>query len=153
MLRVSARTVLSKVQCMKSSRWARQVTLVVTSMVARMLKSSKLCVPQVKQCSWQQQRCFAEAAVAPKFDWDSLEGSVASEEGKRELASLRSTWIDVQQKFDSMSQVHSLCSVIIFAAAPCFTLSCHHTQPLAVPCSHLMRLTGSHMRRRSILKF
>ncbi|KAA6415271.1 MAG: ATP synthase D mitochondrial [Trebouxia sp. A1-2] len=66
--------------------------------------SARTVLSKVKQCSWQQQRCFAEAAVAPKFDWDSLEGSVASEEGKRELASLRSTWIDVQQKFDSMSQ-------------------------------------------------
>ena len=58
--------------------------------------------------------------MAEKFDWESLEGSVASEEGKRELASLRSTWIDVQQKFDSMTQVHLLCSVITFAAAMCF---------------------------------
>ncbi|DBA75528.1 TPA: hypothetical protein ACH3X2_009091 [Trebouxia sp. C0005] len=66
--------------------------------------SARTVLSKVKQCSWQQQRYFAEAAVAPKFDWDSLEGSVASEEGKRELASLRSTWIDVQQKFDSMSQ-------------------------------------------------
>ena len=53
----------------------------------------------------QQQRCFAEAAVAPKFDWDSLENTIASDDGKRDLASLRSTFIDVQQKFDSMSQV------------------------------------------------
>ena len=64
---------------------------------------------QVKQCSHQQTRHFAEAAVAPKFDWDSLENSIASDEGKRDLASLRSTWIDVQQKFDSMSQVHAVC--------------------------------------------
>ena len=126
MLRVSARAVLSKVQCMQSSRWARQVTLVMTIMVARMPKSSNLCVPQVKQCSWQQQRYFAEAAVAEKFDWDSLEGSVASDEGKRELASLRSTWIDVQQKFDSMTQVHSPYSVIIFALQRCVLL-CHVT--------------------------
>lgn len=60
---------------------------------------------QVKLHSWGQQRCFAEAAVAPKFDWESLESSIASEDGKRDLASLRSTWIDVQQKFDSMAQV------------------------------------------------
>lgn len=65
--------------------------------------------------------------MAEKFDWDSLEGSVASEEGKRELASLRSTWIDVQQKFDSMTQVHSLCPVISFAAMLYFTLSRHHS--------------------------
>ena len=63
---------------------------------------------QIKQRSWQQQRHFAETAVAPKFDWDSLETSVASEEGKRDLASLRSTWIDVQQKFESMSQASYL---------------------------------------------
>lgn len=66
---------------------------------------SKLPLSQVKQCSLQQQRLFAQAAVAPKLDWDSLEGQIASDEGKRDLASLRSTWIDVQQKFDSMAQV------------------------------------------------
>lgn len=65
---------------------------------------------QVKLHSWGQQRCFAEAAVAPKFDWDSLESSIASEAGKRDLASLRSVWIDVQQKFDSMSQVSCVIS-------------------------------------------
>ncbi len=94
-----------------------------------------MCLPQFKQCSWQQQRYFAEAAVAPKFDWDSLEGSVASEEGKRELASLRSTWIDVQQKFDSMTQVYSLCSLIIFAAALYLTLSKHSAIGSAVQSS------------------
>lgn len=66
--------------------------------------STRALLSRVKQCSWQQQRHFAEAAVAPKFDWDALEGTIASEEGKRDLASLRSTWIDVRQKFDSMSQ-------------------------------------------------
>jgi len=71
--------------------------------------------------------------VAPKFDWDSLEGSVASEEGKRELASLRSTWIDVQQKFDSMTQVYSPCSLIIFAAPLYLTLSKHSAIGSAVP--------------------
>lgn len=60
---------------------------------------------QVKQTGLAQQRCFAETAVAPKFDWDELENTIASDDGKRELASLRSTFIDVQQKFDSLSQV------------------------------------------------
>lgn len=63
---------------------------------------------QVKLHSWGQQRCLAEAAVAPKaLDWDSLESSIASDDGKRDLASLRSTWIDVEHKFDSMEQVSS----------------------------------------------
>ncbi|KAL3145748.1 hypothetical protein ABBQ38_015128 [Trebouxia sp. C0009 RCD-2024] len=66
--------------------------------------SARGLLSKVKLHSWGQQRCFAEAAVAPKFDWDSLESSIASEAGKRDLASLRSVWIDVQQKFDSMSQ-------------------------------------------------
>ena len=66
---------------------------------------------QVKQSGLaQQQRCFAEAAVAPKFDWESLESSIQSDEGRRDLASLRSTFIDVQQKFDSMSQVSHSCA-------------------------------------------
>lgn len=65
------------------------------------------CVPQARQSGLaQQQRCFAEAAVAPKVDWDSLENTIASDDGKRDLASLRSTFIDVEQKFDTMSKVY-----------------------------------------------
>ena len=69
------------------------------------------CVPQARQTGLaQQQRCFAEAAVAPKVDWDSLENTIASDDGKRDLASLRSTFIDVEQKFDTMSKVYTFAS-------------------------------------------
>lgn len=74
---------------------------------------------QVKLHTWGQQQCFAAAAVAPKFDWDSLESSISSDAGKRDLASLRSVWIDVQQKFDSMAQVSCIKSDQQFTLVVC----------------------------------
>ena len=97
MLRGSARALLSKVHCMPG-----RLRLALYRPQALLPQEYAL---QVKPCSWNHHRQFAEAAVAPKFDWDSLESSISSDEGKRDLASLRSTWIDVQQKFSSMSEV------------------------------------------------
>ena len=116
MLRGSARAVLSKVPCMPAvyRRWLasaaadsyyRSTAVSVWSPLTHVL--------QVKPSSWAQQRHFAEA-VAPKFDWDSLESSIASDEGKRDLSSLRSTWIDVRQKFDTMAQVSCQAPIKIF---------------------------------------
>ncbi|KAK9861332.1 hypothetical protein WJX84_000506 [Apatococcus fuscideae] len=45
-----------------------------------------------------QRRGFAEAAVAEQFDWDALSKNVTSDEGKRELSMLRSTFIDFQSR-------------------------------------------------------
>jgi hypothetical protein len=54
----------------------------------------------------QQQRGFAEAAVAPTTTvWDDLSDLVTSDEGKRELATLRSTYVDIAQKLNSMAKV------------------------------------------------
>lgn len=52
----------------------------------------------------QQQRGFAEKAVAAQIDWDAVSSLVHSDEGKRELASLRSTFMDIQQRLQTMSK-------------------------------------------------
>ena len=52
----------------------------------------------------QQQRCFAEGAVATQTTvWDELGGLVSSDEGKRELAALRSTYVDIAGKLASLA--------------------------------------------------
>jgi hypothetical protein len=53
-----------------------------------------------------QARGFAAPAPAAKadLDWDALDTSIASEGGKRELAQLRTTYLDVQQKLDEMTK-------------------------------------------------
>jgi hypothetical protein len=54
----------------------------------------------------QQQRGFAEAAVAPQTTvWDKLSELVTSDEGKRELATLRSAYVDITQKLNKMAAV------------------------------------------------
>ena len=50
------------------------------------------------------QRSFAEKAVAVEADWDAIGGLVHSDEGKRELASLRSTYLDIQARLSSMAK-------------------------------------------------
>lgn len=53
----------------------------------------------------QQQRCFAEGAVATQTTvWDELGGLVSSDEGKRELAALRSTYVDIAGKLASLAK-------------------------------------------------
>lgn len=49
----------------------------------------------LQQC---QRRGFAEAAVVEQFDWDALGKNVTSDEGKRELSILRSTFFDYQSR-------------------------------------------------------
>lgn len=54
----------------------------------------------------QQQRTYADAAVAAKANiWDELGDLVTSDEGKRELATLRSTYTDIAQKLAKMAAV------------------------------------------------
>lgn len=53
----------------------------------------------------QQQRSFAEKAVAAEVDWDAIGEMVQTDEGKRELAALRATYVDVRDKLDSMAKV------------------------------------------------
>jgi hypothetical protein len=43
-------------------------------------------------------------AAASDFDWDQLEDAAASDNGKRELQLLRSTFLDVQQKITDMTK-------------------------------------------------
>ncbi len=45
-----------------------------------------------------QQRGFAEAAVVEQFDWDKLGKAVTSDEGKRELSILRTTFFEYQSR-------------------------------------------------------
>ncbi|EFN57368.1 hypothetical protein CHLNCDRAFT_56064 [Chlorella variabilis] len=53
----------------------------------------------------QQQRCFAEGAVAPQTTvWDELSDLVTSDDGKRELATLRSSYVDIAQKLTGMAK-------------------------------------------------
>ncbi len=59
----------------------------------------------------QQQRGYADAAVATKANiWDELGELVTSDEGKRELATLRSTYADISQKLAKLAAVSTLCS-------------------------------------------
>lgn len=51
-----------------------------------------------------QQRAFAEKAVAAEVDWESISSLIHSDEGKRELSSLRSTFMDIQSKLTGMSK-------------------------------------------------
>jgi len=51
-----------------------------------------------------QQRAFAEKAVAAEVDWDSISNLIHSDEGKRELASLRSTFLDIQTRLTGMTK-------------------------------------------------
>jgi hypothetical protein len=51
-----------------------------------------------------QQRGFAEKAVAAEVDWDSINALVHSDEGKREMASLRSTFLDIQARLAGMAK-------------------------------------------------
>lgn len=56
----------------------------------------------------QQQRTYADAAVATKANiWDELGDLVTSDEGKRELATLRSTYTDIAQKLAKMAAVRA----------------------------------------------
>jgi hypothetical protein len=53
-------------------------------------------------------RGYAEKAVAgADLDWEALSSMVHSDEGKRELASLRTTFLDIKQRISTMSQVRS----------------------------------------------
>ena len=52
----------------------------------------------------QQTRAFAEKAVAAEVDWDSISALIHSDEGKRELASLRSTFFDIQSRLTGMAK-------------------------------------------------
>lgn len=53
----------------------------------------------------QQQRCFADGAVATQTKvWDELGDLVSSDEGKRELSILRSTYADIAQKLANMAK-------------------------------------------------
>lgn len=54
--------------------------------------------------SFQQTRTYAEKSVAVDFDWDEIGKLVHSEEGKRELASLRSTVFDIQSRFEAATK-------------------------------------------------
>jgi hypothetical protein len=55
----------------------------------------------------------AKGSTAPAaksdFNWDELEESAASDNGKRELQLLRSTFMDVQQKIGDMTKVLPWC--------------------------------------------
>ncbi|CAK0787319.1 hypothetical protein CVIRNUC_010537 [Coccomyxa viridis] len=54
-----------------------------------------------------QRRCFAEAAVSTQLkepDWDAFQAIVTSDEGKRELATLRSQFAEIKSKLTSHSQ-------------------------------------------------
>jgi len=48
----------------------------------------------------------AEAPAANSdLDWDALDTSISSEGGKRELAQLRTTYLDVQQRLEELTKV------------------------------------------------
>eukprot|EP00887_Chlorella_sp_A99_P004728 scaffold4.g4728.t1 len=51
-----------------------------------------------------QQRGFAEKAVAAEFDWDAFGSMIHSDEGKRELQTLRSTYLDIKQRLANLAK-------------------------------------------------
>jgi hypothetical protein len=51
-----------------------------------------------------QQRAYAEKAVAVEADWDAISSLIHSDEGKRELSSLRLTFLDIQTRLANMSK-------------------------------------------------
>lgn len=52
-----------------------------------------------------QQRGVAEKAVAQEFNWDDIGAMVHSDEGRRELQALRSTYLDIQARLTNMARV------------------------------------------------
>jgi hypothetical protein len=60
---------------------------------------------QVQSIVGQQQRSFAEKAVATELDWDALSDLVHTDEGKRELNALRSTYLDVKDRLEGLAKV------------------------------------------------
>lgn len=60
---------------------------------------------QVQAIALQQQRGFAEKAVAAEFDWDSITDLVHSDEGKREVTSLRSAYTDIKGRLEGLAKV------------------------------------------------
>ena len=53
----------------------------------------------------QLRHAETSAPAAPSLDWDSLEGFVSSEDGKRELAALRTAYFSMQEKAAGDKQV------------------------------------------------
>ena len=76
--------------------------------------------PQGTALAAQQRRCLADAAVAPKAGaiWDELGDLVTSDEGKRELATLRSTYADISQKLAALAKARGARRVGAAVAAP-----------------------------------
>ena len=55
-----------------------------------------------------QRRCFADSAVATQLkepDWEAFQQIVTSDEGKRQLATLRSQFAEVKTRLTSISTV------------------------------------------------
>lgn len=52
----------------------------------------------------QQQRYFADKAVAVDMDWDSITALIHSDEGKREVTSLRSAYGDIKQRLETLAK-------------------------------------------------
>ena len=66
----------------------------------------------VLQVARQQQR-FAQAQATKDLDWDELNTLVTSDEGKRELAALRTTFFDLRSKSEG-SKVLPTCANLAF---------------------------------------
>jgi hypothetical protein len=49
-------------------------------------------------------RAFAQKAVASEIDWEGISATVQSDEGKRELASLRNTLVELERTVASAGQ-------------------------------------------------
>lgn len=63
--------------------------------------------PQVQALALQQQRAFAEKAVAADFDWDAVGELVHSEEGKREITALRGSYVDIRDRLENLAKVRA----------------------------------------------
>jgi len=53
-------------------------------------------------------RAFAQKAVSAEIDWEGISASVQSDEGKRELASLRNTLVELERTVASTGQEGSV---------------------------------------------
>lgn len=81
----------------------------------------------------QQSRAFAEKAVAAEIDWDAISGAIHSDEGKRELASLRSTFFDVQNRLHGMAKVRTDLDITLTAPTTTLTTSIQCWRPYLEP--------------------
>lgn len=86
---------------------------------------------------FQQQRAFAEKAVAVEFDWDAFGSVIHSDEGKRELQTLRSTYLDIKQRLANLAKVGAALGTQHWAGGSSRGAAQHRFLPFSLACPYL----------------